>query len=57
MKQLFLLFQNCFCLEELYLSHNGISKMEGLADVSNLRILDISSNKISAIEDISGLAK
>lgn len=50
-------FQDCVCLEELYLSHNGIFKMEGLAGLRNLRILDVSSNKITALEDVAGLAR
>lgn len=44
-------------LEELYLSHNGIQKMEGLATLVNLRVLDISSNKLTAIEDIENLTR
>ncbi|MCO5606843.1 hypothetical protein L7F22_061034 [Adiantum nelumboides] len=50
-------FQDCVCLEELYLSHNGITKMEGLATLLNLRILDLSSNKILSIEDIERLPR
>lgn len=50
-------FQDCVCLEELYLSHNGITKMEGLSSLLSLHILDVSSNKISSIEDVAGLAR
>ena len=47
--------QECVALEELYLSHNGIAKMEGLSTLANLRVLDVSSNKLAAIEDIEKL--
>ncbi|KAF9617975.1 hypothetical protein IFM89_039268 [Coptis chinensis] len=50
-------FQDCVALEELYLSHNGISKMEGLSTLVNLRILDISSNKLTAVDDIEKLTR
>ncbi|XP_026661486.2 protein phosphatase 1 regulatory inhibitor subunit PPP1R7 homolog isoform X2 [Phoenix dactylifera] len=50
-------FQECIALEELYLSHNGIQKMEGLATLVNLRILDVSSNKLTAINDIENLTR
>eukprot|EP01018_Ginkgo_biloba_P002937 Gb_19248 [translate_table: standard] len=50
-------FQDCIALEELYLSHNGISKMEGLATLVNLKVLDVSSNKITAISDIENLTR
>ncbi|KAH7415993.1 hypothetical protein KP509_14G070200 [Ceratopteris richardii] len=50
-------FQDCLCLEELYLSHNGIAKMEGLSSLHNLRILDVSSNKIALVKDIAELAR
>ena len=41
---------SCTCqaltaLEELYLSHNGISELVGLEPLSQLRILDVSSNR------------
>lgn len=49
--------QECIALEELYLSHNGIQKMEGLSTLQNLRILDVSSNKLTAINDIDKLTK
>lgn len=44
-------------MEELYLSHNGIQKMEGLSTLVNLRVLDISSNQITVVEDIENLTK
>jgi hypothetical protein len=40
----------CTCLEELYLSHNGIWRLEGLASLCSLRVLDVSNNRISAVE-------
>eukprot|EP00246_Nothoceros_aenigmaticus_P000722 TRINITY_DN10950_c0_g1_i1.p1 TRINITY_DN10950_c0_g1~~TRINITY_DN10950_c0_g1_i1.p1 ORF type:complete len:330 (+),score=69.67 TRINITY_DN10950_c0_g1_i1:247-1236(+) len=48
-------FEECHALEELYLSHNGISVMEGLSALTSLRILDLSSNRISAIADVDTL--
>ncbi|KAI3721632.1 hypothetical protein L2E82_32649 [Cichorium intybus] len=45
----------CTSLEELYLSYNGIAKMEGLSTLANLRVLDVYSNKLSTIEDIEKL--
>lgn len=53
----FSIFQDCVSLEELYLSHNGIQKMEGLSTLVHLRVLDISSNKITVVEDIENLTK
>ncbi|CAI9100426.1 OLC1v1037429C2 [Oldenlandia corymbosa var. corymbosa] len=50
-------FEECVALEELYLSHNGISKMEGLSRLTNLRVLDVSSNKLTEISDIEKLTK
>ncbi|KAE9613979.1 hypothetical protein Lal_00016499 [Lupinus albus] len=47
----------CIALEELYLSHNGISKMEGLSSLVNLRVLDVSSNKLTSIDDIQNLTQ
>ena len=49
--------QECIALEELYLSHNGIQKMEGLSTLQNLRVLDVSSNKLTAIENIETLTR
>lgn len=49
--------QDCFALEELYLSHNGISKMEGLSALVNLRVLDVSNNKLTSVDDIQTLTK
>ena len=47
--------QECIALERLYLAHNGITKMEGLSTLANLQYLDVSSNKLAAIEDIEKL--
>lgn len=47
--------QECVALEELYLSHNGISKMEGLSTLLNLRVLDVASNKLTEINGIDNL--
>lgn len=47
--------QECVAMEELYLSHNGISKMEGLSTLINLRVLDVASNKLTEINDIQNL--
>lgn len=49
--------QGCIALEELYLSHNGISKMEGLSTLVNLRVLDVSSNKLTSVDDITNLTQ
>lgn len=54
---LFYDMQECVALEELYLSHNGIAKMEGLSTLVNLRVLDVSSNKLTEINDIENLTK
>ncbi|KAI4350809.1 hypothetical protein L6164_005223 [Bauhinia variegata] len=50
-------FESCIALEELYLSHNGITKMEGLSSVVNLRVLDVSSNKLTSVDDIQNLTQ
>ncbi|KAG2410977.1 Protein phosphatase 1 regulatory inhibitor subunit PPP1R7-like protein [Vigna angularis] len=50
-------FEGCIALEELYLSHNGISKMEGLSTLVNLRVLDVSSNKLTSVDDITNLTQ
>lgn len=49
--------QGCVALEELYLSHNGITKMEGLSSLVNLRVLDVSSNKLTSVDDILNLTQ
>ena len=41
-------------LRELYLSHNGIKRLEALCGFPGLEVLDVSSN---ALEDVSDLAK
>lgn len=50
-------FEGCIALEELYLSHNGITKMEGLSSLANLRVLDVSSNKLTSVDDIHNLTQ
>ncbi|KAK1588768.1 hypothetical protein Q3G72_026818 [Acer saccharum] len=40
-------FEDCVALAELYLSHNGILKMEGLSTSVNLKVLGVSSNKLT----------
>lgn len=49
--------QECVALEELYLSHNGIDKMEGLSTLVNLRVLDVASNKLTEINGIDNLTR
>jgi protein phosphatase 1 regulatory subunit 7 len=44
-------------LTELYLSHNHISVMEGLSTLQNLRVLDLASNKISALGNLEELTR
>lgn len=39
------------------MSHNGIVKMEGLSSLVNLRVLDLSSNKLKSIDDIQSLTR
>uniref|UniRef100_A0A251J0H3 Protein phosphatase 1 regulatory subunit 7 n=1 Tax=Manihot esculenta TaxID=3983 RepID=A0A251J0H3_MANES len=50
-------FEECVALEELYLSHNGITKMEGLSTLVNLCVLDVSSNKLTSVDDIQNLTR
>ncbi|KAF2285242.1 hypothetical protein GH714_039084 [Hevea brasiliensis] len=47
----------CVALEELCLSHNSITKMEGLSTLVNLRVLDASSNKLTSVDDIQNLTR
>lgn len=42
-------------LEELYISHNGIAKIEGLSQNKRLRVLDVGNNRIEKIEGLEGL--
>lgn len=42
-------------LDELYLSENGIEKIEGLENNLNLTTLDLAYNKITTIENLSHL--
>lgn len=44
-------------LEELYLSHNGIQNMEGFSTLQNLRDLDVSSIKLTTIENVETLTR
>lgn len=44
-------------LRELYLSHNGIEVIEGLENNNKLTMLDIASNRIKKIENISHLTE
>jgi len=46
---------NLVNLQELYLSHNGITRLEGLHTLVNLKILDISSNFITKLENLTSL--
>lgn len=39
------------------MSHNGIAKMEGLSTLVNLRVLDVSSNKLTSVDDIQNLTR
>jgi protein phosphatase 1 regulatory subunit 7 len=42
-------------LEQLYLSHNGIVKIEGLGQLTKLQTLDLGHNQIEHLENIEGL--
>jgi protein phosphatase 1 regulatory subunit 7 len=44
------------CLEELYISYNNITSLDGLSKAPSIRILDISSNPVSTLAGIEGLA-
>lgn len=43
-------------LEEFYISHNGLSRIEGLEKNLKLRVLDISANRIATLENLSHLS-
>lgn len=43
-------------LEELYLSHNGLQKIEGLEANVKLTTLDVGGNRIEVIEGVDHLA-
>jgi protein phosphatase 1 regulatory subunit 7 len=48
----------CFpALEELYLGHQGIAAMEGLAALPSLRVLDVTGNPISRLEGLQCCAQ
>ena len=36
-------------LEELYLSQNGIKKMEDLENLTNLKVLDLAQNQVTKV--------
>lgn len=42
-------------LQELYISDNGLTKIEGLDALVNLKVLDVSNNQIERIENVSKL--
>ena len=44
-------------LEELYLSHNGLSSLAGVEALINLRILDVAANRIASFEGLASLAR
>ncbi|KAJ8421230.1 hypothetical protein Cgig2_034079 [Carnegiea gigantea] len=44
-------------IEESYLNRNGILKMKGISTLANLCILDVSSNKLTSVNDIEKLTK
>lgn len=50
-------FEQCTALEELYLSHNGIWRLEGLSTLTRLKVLDVSNNRISAVEGLDELTQ
>eukprot|EP00878_Enallax_costatus_P022925 GHUV01024363.1.p1 GENE.GHUV01024363.1~~GHUV01024363.1.p1 ORF type:complete len:325 (+),score=74.04 GHUV01024363.1:307-1281(+) len=48
----------CTLLVELYLSHNGIWTMDAqLTQLKNLKVLDVSNNRISKVENLHGLTQ
>jgi protein phosphatase 1 regulatory subunit 7 len=49
--------EGCTALEELYLSHNGITCLEGLSTLTGLKVLDASSNRLTAIQGIEALSQ
>ena len=44
-------------LEELYVSHNALTSLDGLESNTRLRVLDISNNQISHLEKLESLAR
>eukprot|EP00466_Bigelowiella_natans_P001572 jgi/Bigna1/78269/fgenesh1_pg.53_\ len=44
-------------LQELYLSHNGIQRMEGFDAIPQLKVLDLGGNQIKKIENIEALVE
>ena len=49
--------EGCTSLEELYLSHNGIGRLEGLAPLTRLKVLDVSSNRVAVVEGLGTLTR
>jgi hypothetical protein len=49
--------ENFTSLNELYLSNNDISKIDGLEKMDNLKILAINSNRVNKIEGLDDLDK
>ena len=49
--------QACCGLQELYLSNNGISEMEGLEELTQLKVLDLAANRISVVKGLEKLAQ
>lgn len=45
----------CPALRELYLSHNGLQSLAGVGSLVNLKVLDVSNNRITAVEDMDNL--
>ena len=43
-------------LEELYLSHNGITALAGLAALPRLRVLDVAANRVADVRDLAAAA-
>jgi len=44
-------------LEELYISHNGLTEISGLSNNVNLRVLDVGTNRIISIRNVEHLLK
>lgn len=49
--------QGCPLLEELLLSHNGISTIEGSSQLTNLRLLDLSNNRLEKVQGLDTLTR
>ena len=44
-------------LDDLYISHNGIQKIQGLDNNTELTTLDLAGNRISALDNLKALEK